>query len=91
MSDPLPRQLSARTDEALAKQIRTLQLAGLSYSQMVKWGVALLSDVYAAAWEYRLVPVGETPRLKSYIYGTPGEAGSPPWLPEPAAVTDSKE
>ncbi|MEU4984875.1 hypothetical protein [Streptomyces sp. NPDC021969] len=76
----LPRQLSARVDRSLARDIRALRLAGLSYSQMVKWGVALLADVYRGAWQYRVVEVGKTPELKSYLYdhGVSKTSG-PPW------------
>jgi hypothetical protein len=76
-----PRQLSARVDPELVRHIRTLRIAGLSYSQMVKWGVALLADVYRQAWIYRQAPPTETPVLKSYIYAPydPNHQG-PPWL-----------
>ncbi|QPB09892.1 hypothetical protein KGG73_gp58 [Streptomyces phage Sentinel] len=83
-----PRQLSARVDPELVRHIRTLRIAGLSYSQMVKWGVALLADVYRQAWIYRQAPPGETPILKSYIYAPydPNHQG-PPWLDD-EEITD---
>lgn len=91
MSETLPRQLSARVDKELVHHIKTLRRAGLSWSQMVKWGVTLLADVYAAAWEHRIVPVGETPQLKSYIYAKTGrESGTPPW-PDVTTDTTTKE
>lgn len=88
----LPRQLSARVDASLARDIRALRLAGLSYSQMVKWGVALLADVYRAAWANRQAPVCKTPILKSYIYAPydPDHQG-PPWLEEEADREDRTE
>lgn len=76
----LPKQLSARVDTSLARDIRTLRLAGLSYSQMVKWGVALLADVYRGAWRYRQAPLLKTPILKSYLYAPyDPEHQGPPW------------
>ncbi|MGW8630579.1 hypothetical protein [Streptomyces sp. NPDC055793] len=77
----LPRQLAARVDRSLARDIRALRLAGLSYSQMVKYGVALLADVYRGAWQYQQAPVFKTPILKSYIYAPydPTHQG-PPWI-----------
>ncbi|ATI18700.1 hypothetical protein SEA_AMETHYST_66 [Streptomyces phage Amethyst] len=79
----IPRQLSARVDESLARDIRTLRLAGLSWSQMVKWGVTLLADVYRQAYIYRQAPPCTTPILKSYIYAPydPNHQG-PPWITE---------
>ncbi|WJN62603.1 hypothetical protein [Streptomyces phage phiScoe1] len=79
----MPRQLSARVDSKMARQIRTLRYAGLSYSQMVKWGVALLADVYAAAWEHKVVHLGETPELQSYIFKPNAyKFDGPPWADE---------
>ncbi|USH44650.1 hypothetical protein SEA_BROPLEASE_66 [Streptomyces phage BroPlease] len=92
MSETLPRQLSARVDKELIGSIRMLRRAGLSWSQMVKWGVALLADVYAAAWEHRIVPIGETPELKSFIYAKrKREQGTPPWHTEDTDTTTPKE
>ncbi|MCX5236211.1 hypothetical protein OG824_13470 [Streptomyces prunicolor] len=85
----LPRQLSARTDAELARHIETLQRARLSYSEMVKWGVALLADVYSAAWEYQVVPIGETPELKSYVYNRQAtDKKGPPWPAPDEESTD---
>ncbi|MEU9605429.1 hypothetical protein [Streptomyces sp. NPDC048057] len=74
--------MSARVDGSLAQDIRALRQAGLSYSQMVKWGVALLADVYQAAWQYRLVAVGETPELESYNFNRVRKESGPPWVEE---------
>lgn len=78
-----PRQLSARVDDELLRNMRTLRVAGLSWSQMVKWGVALLADTYRASWIYGAAPPAKTPILKSYIYAryNPDHQG-PPWLDE---------
>ncbi|ATI18768.1 hypothetical protein SEA_DAUDAU_67 [Streptomyces phage Daudau] len=77
-------------DTELMRHIRTLRLAGLSYSQMVKWGVALLADVYRAAWQYRVVPFPETPELQSYIYAKGAKASGPPF-PEDTEETPHEE
>src|SRR5690606_10297934 len=86
-----PRQLSARVDDELRRNMLTLRIAGLSWSQMVKWGVALLADVYRAAWIYGQAPPTKTPILKSYIYAryNPDHQG-PPWIDE-ENTTDAEE
>jgi hypothetical protein len=83
--------LSARVDTDLAREIRTLRIAGLSYSQMVRWGVTLLADVYRQAWIYQQVPATKTPVLKSYIYAPydPTHQG-PPWLEEEESTHEDR-
>ena len=92
MSAPLPRQLSARVDKELARDIRCLRLAGLSWSQMVKWGVTLLTSVYRQAYIYRQAPPCTTPILESFIYAPydPNHQG-PPWITEDTTTDTSKE
>ncbi|AUG87255.1 hypothetical protein KGG77_gp13 [Streptomyces phage Omar] len=88
----IPRQLSARVDADLARDIRCLRLAGLSWSQMVKWGVALLANVYRQAYVHRQAPPCTTPILKSFIYAPfdPNHQG-PPWITEEETPREDAE
>ncbi|MFE3589439.1 hypothetical protein ACFXOY_18235 [Streptomyces niveus] len=74
----LPRQLSARVDEDLARHIKTLAPAGLSYSELIKRSVALFAEVYAVAVANGVAEPHEVPRLTAYRYQLP-----PKWTPPP--------
>ncbi|MFD7259348.1 hypothetical protein [Streptomyces sp. NPDC059874] len=67
----LPRQLAARIDEALAKDIATLAPTGLSYSDIVKRSVALFAEVYQVAVANRVAAPDEIPTLIAYQYQLP--------------------
>lgn len=77
MSD-MPRQLAARMDEALAKNVKALAPTGLSYSEIVKRAVALLAEVYEVAVANGVAEPNEIPKLTAFQYQLP-----PKWTPPP--------
>ncbi|WP_405799508.1 hypothetical protein [Streptomyces sp. NBC_01506] len=74
----LPRQLSARVDEELARHITTLAPTGLSNSDLIKRSIALFAEVYAVAVENGVAEPREIPKLTAYQYQLP-----PKWMPPP--------
>ncbi|QFG12500.1 hypothetical protein SEA_ALVY_72 [Streptomyces phage Alvy] len=74
----LPRQLSARVDKELARNLTDLAPTGLSYSEIVKQSVALFATVYRVAVENNVAEPHEIPELTAYRYKLP-----PKWTPPP--------
>ena len=72
----LPRQLAARMDTDLARNVAALAPTGLSYSEIVKRSVALFAEVYRVAVEHQVAQPHEIPRLIAYKYELP-----PRWQP----------
>ncbi|MFI5863534.1 hypothetical protein [Streptomyces sp. NPDC051546] len=66
-----PRQLSARVDEPLAKDIETLAPTGLSQSEIVKRSVALFAEVYKVAVDNKVAAPSEIPVLIAYQFRLP--------------------
>jgi hypothetical protein len=75
MSD-LPRQLSARVDEELARHIQTLAPTGLSYSEIIKRAVAQFALTYSVAVDHGVAKPHEIPRLTAFKFELP-----PLWQP----------
>lgn len=75
----LPRQLSARVDDDLARHIETLAPTGLSYSDIIKQAVAQFADTYAVAVANGVAEPHEIPKLTAYRYELPPS----PSLPAP--------
>ena len=67
----LPRQLSARVDKELARNLEDLAPTGLSYSEIVKQSVALFATVYRVAVENGVAKPNEVPELTAYRYKLP--------------------
>jgi hypothetical protein len=66
-----PRQLSARVDDDLARNIEALAPTGLSYSEIVKRSVALFATVYRVAVENGVARPHEIPTLTAYKFQLP--------------------
>ncbi|MGW6600570.1 hypothetical protein [Streptomyces sp. NPDC055036] len=79
----LPRQLAARMDEALAKNVEILAPTGLSYSEIVKRSVALFAQVYTVAVENGVAEPREIPKLTAFQYQLPPK----PQPPRVGAIT----
>jgi hypothetical protein len=75
MSD-LPRQLSARVDDELARHIQTLAPTGLSYSEIIKRAVAQFALTYQVAVDNGVARPHEIPRLTAFKFELP-----PLWQP----------
>jgi hypothetical protein len=72
----LPRQLAARMDADLARNVAALAATGLTYSDIVKRSVALFAEVYQVAVDNRVAQPHEIPTLIAYKYKLP-----PCWQP----------
>jgi hypothetical protein len=79
----MPRQLSARVDDELARHIRTLAPTGLSYSEIIKQAVAQFATVYRVAVENGVAEPDEIPKLTAYRYELPPK----PQPPRTGAIT----
>ncbi|MGW3323910.1 hypothetical protein [Streptomyces virginiae] len=66
-----PRQLAARIDEGLAKNIETLAPTGLSQSEIVKRSVALFAEVYKVAVDNKVAAPDEIPTLIAFQFRLP--------------------
>ncbi|MGW0861271.1 hypothetical protein [Streptomyces sp. NPDC002611] len=67
----MPRQLAARMDADLARNVAELAPTGLSYSEIVKRSVALFTTVYRVAVQNGVARPHEIPTLTAYRYQLP--------------------